>query len=291
MTSVVLVHGIFNYVRGAMPEEAALRREADCRPKLAEGLAGMSVEVPELAMAYYADLLRRDLHLPAQAQSVQRHEGFDDLSAGERADAAEWLVAAGIAVPEDPQNVGLMPLRQMLGWLVDERGGRLSAAVREQTIGRLERAVVANLREVEVYTSSPERRRLVRERVASAIRRERPAVVIAHSLGSYVTYETLHAYPELEVELLVTVGSPLRVPSLARRLDPGLRAGRGTKPSGVVRWVNIADAGDVVAVPPKLGRMFPVDEDAICDNGFGFHGFGGYLANGLLAAAITPYVA
>lgn len=289
MAAIVLVHGIFNHVRGATPEEAAERRAADCRPRLAESLGRMSVPVPDLVMVYYADLLRRDL--PEQAQSALRDEGFADLSAAERVEVAEWLAAAGCVMPADPQNVGLAPLRQMLGWLVDERGGRMTAMVREQTIGRLERAVVANLREVEAYTGWPERRRLVRERVAGVIRREKPAVVIAHSLGSYVTYETLHAAAGLEVELLVTVGSPLRVPALARRLDPALRAGRGAKPAGVARWVNIADAGDVVAVPPKLGRVFPVDEDAVCDNGLGVHGFGGYLANGLLAAAITPYIA
>ncbi|MFD9516123.1 hypothetical protein [Streptomyces sp. NPDC059979] len=288
MAPIVLVHGIFNHVRGATPEAAALRRAADCRPKLAEGLARLSVEVPELVMAYYADLLRREL--PEQAQSARTEADFEDLSGGQRAEAAEWLIAAGAPVPEDPQNVGLAPLRQMLGWLVAERADRLGAAAREQLIGRLERTVVTNLREVEAYTSWPDRRRLVRERVAGVIRREAPSVVIAHSLGSYITYETLHAYPELEVELLVTVGSPLRVPALARRLDPALRAGRGARPAGVRQWVNLADVGDVVAVPPKLEEVFLVDQDEVCDNGLGFHGFGGYLANGFLAAAIAPYI-
>ncbi|MFE5517387.1 hypothetical protein ACFQ9Q_06565 [Streptomyces virginiae] len=287
MAGIVLVHGIFNYVHGATPEEAGLRRTADCRPKLAESLAMLSVEIPEVVMAYYADLLRREL--PEQAQSA-RETVLEDLSDGQRAEAAQWLVAAGAPVPEDPQNVGLVPLRQMLGWLVDERGGPLESAVREQLIRRLERTVVTNLREVEAYTSWPERRRRVRERVAGVIRREAPSVVIAHSLGSYVAYETLHAFPELTVELLVTVGSPLRVPSLVRRLDPALRAGRGARPAGVKHWVNIADVGDVVAVPPKLSEVFPVDQDEVCDNGLGFHGLGGYLANGLLAAAIAPYI-
>ncbi|MFG2440778.1 hypothetical protein [Streptomyces sp. NPDC048508] len=288
MTPIVLVHGIFNYVRKATPDEAAARRVSDCRPRLAESLSAFSVNVPAVTMAYYADLLRRKL--PAAAQSVHDPEDFDDLDATERSEAAAWLIAAGAGIPEDPQNVGLAPLRQMLGWLVDERAGTLTAAVREQTIGRLERALVANLREIEAYTTWPERRRLVRERVSEVIRREEPAVVIAHSLGSYVTYEALHAHPDLQVDLLVTVGSPLRVPSLARRLDPALRANRGAKPSGVARWVNIAGTGDVVAVPPKLGRVFPVDDDALCNTGLGFHGFGGYLANGLLAAAIAPYI-
>ncbi|WP_086705758.1 hypothetical protein, partial [Streptomyces antimycoticus] len=229
---MVLVHGAFNYLRGKTPEQAALDKVSEFSPKLADGFARarLSPNVPELVMAYYAHLLRVDL--PEQAQAAGDVAGFEDLTGGQRADAAEWLVAAGAPVPGDPQNVGLAPLRQMLGWLIDERGGVLASSVREHTMRRVERAIVANLREVEAYTSWSNRRELVRERVAEVIRRERPAVVVAHSLGSFVTYETLHAFPELEVELLVTVGSPLRVPSLTRRLDPALRGGRGSRPSG-----------------------------------------------------------
>lgn len=288
MAPVVLVHGIFNHVRNATPEQAAARRVENCRARLAESLGRLSVKTPEMEMAYYADLLRPEF--PEQTQSTWDDADFETLTPAERVDVAEWLFTAGVTAPEDPQNVGLAPLRQMLGWVVDNRGGGLAYAVREQTVRRLERVIVATLREVEAYSTWPDRRRLVRERISCTIRRGEPAVVIAHSLGSYVAYETLHAFPEPEVELLVTVGSPLRVPSLARRLDPALYAGRGARPAGAKRWVNIADVGDVLAVPPRLGEVFPVDADETCDNGLGFHGFGGYLASGLLAAAITPYV-
>lgn len=289
MTHIVIVHGVFNHVRGATVERAASQKVTEWRPRLAQGLGKLpvSLPMPDIAAAYYADLLRRQA--PDQVQSNGVQADFDDLSDSERALAAEWLAAAGVAEPPDRQNVGLAPLRQMLGWLVDSRGG-FSGAVREQTFGRLERAIVANLREVEAYTTWPERRRLVRDRVADIIGRDQPTVVIAHSLGSYVTYETLHAYPNLQVELLVTLGSPLRVPSLVRRLDPGLRGGRGARPAGVGQWVNIADIGDLVAVPPGLKDVFPVDIDDSCDTGLGFHGLGGYLANGLTAAAIAPYL-
>ncbi|MGW6705348.1 hypothetical protein ACWGDE_10700 [Streptomyces sp. NPDC054956] len=289
MAPVVIVHGIFNYVRGAGPELAAERKAGQLRPRLAEGLEKLlpGTVVPEVAVAYYADLLRT--RAPEEVQDDGRPAGFDDLTAPERVLVAQWLTEAGAAVPAESMNVGLAPLRQMLGWLVDTHGG-LAGVVREQMIGRIERALVANLREAEAYTTWPDRRRLVRERVAATIDRERPSVVIAHSLGSYVAYETLHAFPDLQVELLVTLGSPLRVPALARRLDPALRDGRGAMPPGVGRWVNLADAGDLVAVPSRLAEVFPVDADEICDTGLGFHGLGGYLANGLTAAAIAPYL-
>ncbi|MBQ1091384.1 hypothetical protein [Streptomyces sp. B93] len=290
MAPIVVVHGVFNYIRGMAPGDAAVRRAADWGPSLARGLSKVSAEVrtPELAAAHYADLLR--LELLEESQSARDTAGFDDLDERELQEVAEWLAAAGAVAPEDAQNLALAPVKWMLGKLVDERGGRLTGVLREQTVGRLERAVVANLREAEAYTTWPDRRRLVRERIVGVIRREAPTVVIAHSLGSYITYETLHAHPELGVDLLVTLGSPLRVPSLARRLDPSLRAGKGTRPAGVKRWVNIADAGDLVAVPPGLSAVFPVDLDEICDNGLGFHGLRTYLANGLLAAAVLPYI-
>ncbi|MFI7353657.1 hypothetical protein ACIBTP_06875 [Streptomyces avidinii] len=289
MAQVVVVHGVFNHLPGLSPQEAAAHHVAKCLPRLVESLGRWSVAAPEVVMAYYADLLRPDL--PGDAQTGPDDYRFETLTTDQqREQAAAWLEAAGAVEPAGAQNKGTRQLREGLGRLIDGRGGRLTQAARQQVVERVERAIVANLLEVEAYTTWPGRRELVRERVAEVIRREAPAVVIAHSLGSYVTYETLHAHPEPEVELLVTIGSPLRVPSLLRRLDPPLRSGRGARPAGVGRWVNLADVGDLVAVPPKLGEVFPVDADEVCDNGLDFHGLGGYLGNGLLAAAITPYI-
>jgi hypothetical protein len=73
-------------------------------------------------------------------------------------------------------------------------------------------------------------------------------VVIAHSLGSVVAYETLWA-TGMTVPTLVTVGSPLAVPQIFHRLSPAPVEGRGARPPGVGRWCNIADVGDVVAIP------------------------------------------
>ncbi|MFF2778553.1 hypothetical protein ACFVU3_26985 [Streptomyces sp. NPDC058052] len=290
MASVVLVHGILNHVRGAGPEEAALSKAEEYRPDLLEGLGktGLDVPEPDLVMAYYADLLRP----PSQEQEQAAGEDlyFELLSKAERSAAAEWLMAAGAPAPSDLQNVGFAPLRQMLGWLVQERTGPVAEWVLERTVRPLERVVVGLLLDVEAYTTWPDRRRAVRERIANTIGTARPTVVVAHSLGSVATYETLLAFPDLEVELLVTVGSPLRLPTLARRLDPGLRGGRGARPAGVGRWVNIADVGDLVAIPPKLAKVFPVDQDEVTDIGLGIHGLGGYLANGLTASALAPYL-
>jgi hypothetical protein len=46
-------------------------------------------------------------------------------------------------------------------------------------------------REVHLYLSDPARRAAVRATVADTIATHQPALVIAHSLGSVVAYETL----------------------------------------------------------------------------------------------------
>jgi hypothetical protein len=99
MAPVVVVHGIFNYAKGATPAEAADRAAARWRDRLARGLSQVSadVPVPELAVAYYADLLLR--YLPEQAQSADQPADFEDLDEREARDMADWLAAAGVVIP------------------------------------------------------------------------------------------------------------------------------------------------------------------------------------------------
>ncbi|THV39786.1 hypothetical protein [Glycomyces buryatensis] len=74
-------------------------------------------------------------------------------------------------------------------------------------------------------------------------------IVIAHSLGSVVAYEALWHH-RTDLPLLITIGSPLAMPMIFPHLTPEPVEGKGAKPPGVRRWVNIADHGDVVASPP-----------------------------------------
>lgn len=290
MAGAVLVHGIWNQQRGVAPDLAASLLADAARPSLEKGLraAGLShVPVTELAMAYYADLLAGGVE--QQSGGVP---GLEELSDDELREAWEWLLAAGVPQPEEAQAGWLAPVRQGLGWLVRRDGGAtLASRIREEVTERLGRLVVALIRELDAYTSRPQVRAAVRDRVAGTIRAQRPHVVVAHSLGSVVAWETLHANPDLEVELLVTLGSPLGLPTMIRKLEPALRHGEGSRSPGVRRWVNIADTGDLVAVPPELGGRFLVEEHATTDIGlFDPHTLGGYLASGLTAAAIAPYL-
>jgi pimeloyl-ACP methyl ester carboxylesterase len=74
----------------------------------------------------------------------------------------------------------------------------------------------------------------------------RPAIVIAHSLGSILTFDLLSQLPELDVRLLLTAGSPLGIPNVQDGLRD--RTGRPNPvPTNIRRWVNVYDDLDPVS--------------------------------------------
>jgi hypothetical protein len=270
---VLAVHGIWNRIDGVTPDEAARTLAAKWRPALAAGYAdiGLIAEPPALEAAYYAHLVA------AHAQGDL--DDLDSWSPIEQRWAWAWMRALG-APAETAQGYPTAPLRQAMDWLIARRG---SAGIA--------RVMAAFLREVFVYLTRPGVRERARATVAAAVETHRPSVVVAHSLGSVVTYEALHARPDLRVDLLVTVGSPLGLPEVVfDALDPEPRDGRGARPPGAGRWVDIADPGDLIAVPPRLGGRFDVDAYAEAPIGRAdFHTMAAYLSCGLVAAAIAPY--
>jgi hypothetical protein len=69
--------------------------------------------------------------------------------------------------------------------------------------------------------------------------------------------------------------------------------GQGRRPPGVRRWANIADVGDLVALPPRgLSRSFggvDTDEEVVI-HAFDFHLVANYLASARLGEALRPYL-
>jgi hypothetical protein len=84
-----------------------------------------------------------------------------------------------------------------------------------------------------------------------------PAVVIAHSLGTIVTYDVLSDLgPDApEIPLLLTLGSPLGLSNVLERLVGGTPPPPGV-PVTVQRWDNIADRFDPVALVQRLSPLF-----------------------------------
>jgi len=249
---IVGVHGVGNHDPARSPAAAAERLATTW----AEALDG--VGRLDLAVAYYAHHLR-----PVVAQ------GADDLDFVDEEVARlvlAWSVAMG-APDELTQGPATVPLRYLADW-VARRHGLDNRLVRW--------FVAAFFREVATYLNDGPARTAARDEVAEVIARHRPDAVVAHSLGTVVAYEAFAANPDLTVDLLVTLGSPLGMPDVVYdRLRP---APAGRLP-GVKRWVNIADIGDLVAIPRRLGDRFATDDDHEETIGlFDFHRVRKYLA-------------
>ncbi|MFJ3839004.1 hypothetical protein ACWGHM_30225 [Streptomyces sp. NPDC054904] len=80
-----------------------------------------------------------------------------------------------------------------------------------------------------------------------------PLVVVAHSLGGVIAYDVLsHFRPDIEVDVLVTVGSQvglfeeLGVLASAGSARPS-GCGSNTVPAGIRQWLNVVDLNDPLA--------------------------------------------
>lgn len=248
------VHGIGNhkYLKTAKGDlrGATGAVGADWSDWIGRGLRTAEVALRErgpVPVAYYADCLFRGEPMGAEDPARLTPFGQELLAAWIEEVRLSQEDAVGAAAALAPQGRLTLPLRSMTQWFT-ERFGRQSL-----------RIVTAAVAELATYFDPdfPDARQAARERVASMLRRHRPRVLLAHSLGSVVAYEALMAEPDLGVELFVTLGSPLAMKSVVfDRLSPA-PADRGAKPQGVATWVNIADRGDPVAVPRKgVSRRF-----------------------------------
>lgn len=272
-SKVVAVHGIWNLQADLTPVQASQRLSERWSSSLADGYraAGLTTAPPAVTAVYYANLLTD----PAQGP-------LDDLTLltpDEQRMAWAWMRELG-APDELAQGALTLPLRQALSWLAN-RHGRTSDA--------LSRLMTAVLRDVYRYLTRPALRHRIRHLVIDAIEEHRPTALVAHSLGTVAAYEALHERPDLAVDTFVTCGSPLGLPgTVFEALDPEPIAGRGARPPGIRQWINVADVGDLVAVPVELGGRFPVDRHDPVQVGFAdFHTFGGYLSTPATATAVA----
>ena len=160
----------------------------------------------------------------------------------------------------------------------------LAGLLRSPTFaGVAKHLLIGNLKQVSAYLDDPWLREQVLDRVAAEVTAA-TRVVIGHSLGSVVAYEYCCRRNPEGVELLVTLGCPLGIPRLIfDRLDPPPVHGRGAWPDPVLRWVNVADPNDVVALRKQLAPHFgpsPADisvVDRLVDNGNQPHEVSCYL--------------
>jgi hypothetical protein len=152
---------------------------------------------------------------------------------------------------------------------------------------------------------------VLRSTVEGAWRAGERVLLIGHSLGSVIAYDTLWELTHVqrvtgEISLLVTLGSPLATRFVQRSLKGTRAEDRDRYPHNVRRWVNLTARGDTTALKPRLApRFHEMHElglvDAIEDfvdfdnyfrgpSGLNPHEAYGYLAQPVLAEVIGDWL-
>ena len=90
---------------------------------------------------------------------------------------------------------------------------------------------------------------IVREQVFDSIRSDETTVIVAHSLGTVVSYDLLRKmhHTDVSIDLFLTAGSPLGVEIVKKKLGRPL-----FMPNSILRWVNATDPEDFVALENEL---------------------------------------
>jgi hypothetical protein len=101
----------------------------------------------------------------------------------------------------------------------------------------------------------------LREALDLAWRDGADVLLIGHSLGSVIAYDTLWELsrergPEACVAVFVTLGSPLATHFVQRSLKGATEHGAARYPANIRRWVNLTANADVTALQPRLAPLF-----------------------------------
>ena len=152
-------------------------------------------------------------------------------------------------------------------------------------------------------------KRMLKVPLLAASGGQRPVLLIAHSMGSIIAYDSLwelsheHGNPA-DVDLLLTMGSPLGQRFMQNRIRGHDKNGRERYPHNIRHWTNLTAVGDLTAIDPWLGKDFAemielgvvgsIDDRRVSnyfrlDGKLNVHAEYGYLANEKTAHTIAKW--
>jgi hypothetical protein len=262
VADVLGLHGIGQQQRGR------LQMLPDWQAGLSDGVErakGLTWPKPSIDLAYYGDVFLSGTDSKGEPQDPEalddevvaffeqvQDEVVDPLQPLDVEDPAKGL--KGLPNP-------LMPLAALL----ERRFG---------VAGKL--LFFGDLVQVRRFQRDDELAELVLDRVRE-MRPQNARVLIGHSLGSVVAYEALCRIPDLGITTLITLGSPLGLRSIRDGMSQKAHHCIPNLPPGVLRWINIYDPSDAVALAGGLAPYWPKVEDKTVDNGNEAHSIARYL--------------
>jgi hypothetical protein len=113
---------------------------------------------------------------------------------------------------------------------------------------------------------------IIRERITETLKghSEQEILLIAHSMGSIVSYDVLvHSENDIKIDTHITIGSPLGVPFIFNKLkdDTSISSDDNNKlrtPENILNeWANLADPEDKLARSADLSKLFKINSHNI----------------------------
>ena len=287
------------YIPGLLPKpEPEKHREALLRCLLT-GLRRVDAEVAQAVeanesafelVAWTYDFYRehRDISIDTEAiAAVIEQRGASQADVAEatswRRRLARWIYALGdmlpFLIPHIASERVEVHLRDLLRYIGDEDGIAAHA------------------------------RRMLKVPLQAAALAHRPVLLLAHSMGSVIAYDSLWelshgARDRAQVDLLLTLGSPLGQRYMQRRLKGANKSGYGRYPANIRRWKNLVAVGDLTALDRELANDFDemlelgllesLEDEAILnyyrlDGELNVHAEYGYLVNEKTAHTIVSW--
>jgi hypothetical protein len=287
------------YVPGLLPKpQAAAHREALLRCLLA-GLQGIDTD---LAAQLESNADSFEI-IPWTYDFYGEHRDFA-LDAA----SVEALIAQREVTKRDQDEAS--SLRRRVARWAFLLGDRLPFLIPHIATERMElhlrdlKRYVQNRSEIAEHT-----RQILKASLRQARDAKRPILLMAHSMGSVIAYESLWQMSRanrepIQIDLLLTMGSPLGQNYTQKRLK-GSDAIRSVRyPDNIGSWVNLSAVGDLTAIKPALrsgfrgmleSELLADIDDRQVDNWFRLdgvlntHSEYGYLGNPETAAIVSEW--
>ena len=224
------------------------------------------------------------------------------------APSVDALLAQG-AVSRRDMDEATAPRKRLVRWIL-KLADKLPFLIPHVANERMQ----LHLRDLRRYTRNRNElaehtRNILKTALREAREQNRPILLIAHSMGSVIAYEALWQMSRanrepMQVDLLLTMGSPLGQRYIQHRLKGYDAIGSVRYPNNIGRWINLSAQGDMTSLDPTLrsdfgamlrDKLVSSIDDRMVYNWFRLdgvlnpHAEYGYLANPETASIVTDW--